>query len=76
MCIDTTKVGYLYGKLLGGYVELKIGELPSDILDGYLIRKEHGFLECWNHEIVSFIFVETVAQLFYKCILCKTFDFR
>lgn len=72
MLIVTTKIGYLYGELLGGYVELKICKLSSDILHGYLIRKEHGLLECWHHEIVSLIFVEAVAQLLYKRILCQT----
>lgn len=41
----TTKVRYLYGKLLGGYVELKVGELPGDVLDRYVIRIEHGPFE-------------------------------
>lgn len=68
----TTKVWYLYGKLLGGYVELKVGELPGDVLDRYVIRIEHGPFKWRHHEVVSLVLIKAVAQLLYERILSDT----
>lgn len=65
----TTKVWYLYGELLGGYVELKVGKLPGDVLDRYVIRIEHGPFKWRHHEVVSLVLIKAVAQLLYERIL-------